>query len=134
MTNKNKIEISLIKNLDLIYFYNVGDDNHFGLSIVYDNGKNLNYNYEYEYFTDYVAKVVSVYKKEKDIRNIQFLDQESKSIINSFCNKDFKLKKVDNLQPKLIKYNTRAMDVKFLHNYITNAMKSLIDCFIPDVA
>ncbi|MBQ9181949.1 MAG: hypothetical protein IJ134_04895 [Bacilli bacterium] len=133
MINKSEIEISLIKNLDLIYFYNIQDSNHIGLNIVYDNGKNLNYNYTYEYFIDYLAKVVSVYKKEKDTRNIQFLDEESKSIIDSFCNKDFKLKKVDNLQPKLIKYNTRAMDVKFLHNYITNAMKSLIDCFIPDV-
>lgn len=129
MTNSNEIEIKLIKNLDLIYFYNVGDNNHIGLNIVYDNGKNLNYNYEYKYFTDYVAKVVSVYKNEKDKRNIQFLDEESKRIIDSFCYKKINDNKKIITQERNLKYCNRYYDVYFLKEYLIRVLECLIKCF-----
>lgn len=131
MTNSNEIEIKLIKNLDLIYFYNVGDNNHIGLNIVYDNGKNLNYNYEYKYFADFVAKVVSVYKNEKDKRNIQFLDEESKRIIDSFCHKEIKTnddKKIIT-QERNLKFCSRFYDVYFLKDYLIRVLECLTNCF-----
>ena len=132
MVNNKKIEIASIKNLDLIYFYNVSSSNYLGLNIVHDGGKNLNYDYKYEFFDDYVARVVGVYKLEKNSRKIQFLNDESRNLIESFGSKSFVENNSSYFDDRINKYYSRGYEVMFLHDYIINSVDLLLRCFLPE--
>lgn len=129
MRNTKEIELMTIKKLELIHFYNLEQAPYIGLNIVYDNGKNLNYNYKYEYFNEFVGKVVDTYKKEKDINNIQFLENESKEIMNKLIIDNPFIKKEKNLNASYDKkYLSRNIEVKFTFEYIKRALSLFLSC------
>lgn len=127
MTNPKEIEISQIKNLNLIYFY-VLEPGYIGLNIVYDDNKNLNYDYTYEYFEFFVAKVVKTYKEESKIKKIQFLDKNSEEIMDKFCSKELDIQEQLILQEKNTKYNSRNLDTMFLKEYIIRMITLFLKC------
>lgn len=128
MINFKNADIYEIKNLELIYFYNIGSSSYIGLNIVYDGGKNLNYDYTYEYFDLYVARVVKVYENEKEDHNIQFLNQDSKEKLCSFLNKGITISDHHSDYETTSKYNSRDLDVKFLMEYIKRAITLFLRC------
>lgn len=133
MLNPKEIEIAQIKKLNLIYFYQL-DSNHIGLRIVYDNNnKKLDYNYTYEYFDLFVAKVVKVYREEKQKHNIIFLDDKSKEIMDAFCNENIDVAS-DSVcvQDRDRKYLNRNLDVKFLDEYILRTVSLFLGCMEND--
>lgn len=130
MVNFKNADIYEIKNLELIYFYNIGSSSYIGLNIVYDGGKNLNYDYTYEYFDLFVARVVKVYEKEKEDHNIQFLNQDSKEKLCSFLDKKFEISDNHSDYATTSKYNSRDLDVKFLMEYIKRAITLFLRCMI----
>lgn len=129
MRNTKEIELMTIKNLELIHFYNLEQAPYIGLNIVYDNGKHLNYNYEYEFFNQFVGKVVEVYKKEKDLRNIQFLEEASKEIMEKLIldNPFIKKEQISNVSEDK-KYLSRNIEVKFTFEYIKRMLSLFLSC------
>lgn len=132
MINQKQIEIEQIKNLELIYFYNTKSNSYIGLNIVYDNGKNLKYDYTYEYFEEFIAKVITTYKKEKENNKVKFLNKESKDILDSFIMKEFKINKEEQLSDRISKYNNRNIDIIFLNEYIKRTVLLFLRCMRND--
>lgn len=128
MLNIKEIELMQIKNLEMIYFSNLENKPFLSLNIVYDNGKNLSYNYTYEYFNQFVSKVAEVYKKEKENNKVQFIDIESKNLIESLIIGEVCIKEEQkcNTCDRINKYNTRTLDFKFLMGYIKRIIKQFI--------
>ena len=83
MFNSTEIQIAQIKDLRLIFFYNCEqtlNNSYLGLKIVYDNNKSLDLKYRDEYFNEFIAKVIDVYNKEKELGNVRFLDERTEQI------------------------------------------------------
>lgn len=138
MFNKDEIKIAQIKDLRLLYIYNCEESlkdlntPYFGLKIVYDEDKKLDYNYKDEYFNKYLTKVIEVYNKEKELGQIRFLDDKTEKVFNEIG--DFpKIRiKTDlgNVQKfKLTGFNTRKMELGMIKPYV----KDLIIKFLWSV-
>lgn len=121
MRDLKQIELATIKNLEMIYFYDINHAPYIGLNIVYDNGKNLNYNYNYELFNSYLSRVIELYKKE-DKTKIQFLNEESKNLMEKLIVDDSIIKQDIKYEKKDPKYLSRKIEVSFTMEYIKRAL------------
>lgn len=137
MTNNEKYEIQKIKDLSLIYFYDVsqtkiGRDNSsfLSLKIVYNNGKSLNYNYNDENFYEFLLQVLKVYEIEKNNNKIEFLDDFSKDFIENIDINKYNKKEEST-------YNVRSRknlfscnsDIYFISEYIKMFCLDLLKLF-----
>lgn len=96
--NAREVKISQIKNLNLIYLYDVDavlskrNKKYLGLKIVYDDNQNyICLDYKDKEFATLVKKIISLYNQEKDNRDIILLGDLSKKMfedkeILSFAN------------------------------------------------
>lgn len=127
MFNQDEIKIAQIKDLRLIYYFECdqslkdSDNPYFGLKIVYDNDKTLTYTYKDKYFNEYISKVIEVYNKEKDLGNLRFLDDNTRSLFEDINN--FSKIKIDyNYKPlqdfKMSCFNSRKMDLAIITPYV----------------
>ena len=74
------IEISQIKNLNMIYLYNIDnalsnrERKYIGLQVTYNNHKSkIDLDFKDKHFADLLKKVMYRYNQEKDKRNIVLL-------------------------------------------------------------
>ena len=126
MRDLKQIELALIKNLELIHFYNIEHAPYISLSITYDNNKTLTYDYKYPNFNAYLSRVIEVYKNEKDTRKINFLDEPSKNLMESLLIDNPYEKEIRNYTNRDIKYLSRHNDVRFLFEYIKVAISQFL--------
>lgn len=138
MFNQDEIKIAQIKDLRLLYIYNceesLSDLNtpYFGLKIVYDGDKKLDYNYKDEYFNKYLTKVIEVYNNEKESGKIRFLDDKTEKVFNEIdAFPKIRIKTdLGNVQNfKLTGFNTRKMELGIIKPYV----KDLIIKFLWSV-
>ena len=138
MFNQDEIKIAQIKDLRLLYIYNceesLSDLNtpYFGLKIVYDGDKKLDYNYKDEYFNKYLTKVIEVYNHEKESGKIRFLDDKTEKVFNEIdAFPKIRIKTdLGNVQNfKLTGFNTRKMELSIIKPYV----KDLIIKFLWSV-
>jgi len=87
MINRDLAKIAQIKDLNVIFFYSLDKNFRFdrkgnllGLRVSYNDSK-LEYDYSSPYFKTFVAKVVEVFLREKDTRNIILLNDLSKELM-----------------------------------------------------
>lgn len=85
--NALEVKISQIKNLNLVYLYNVDavlskrNKKYLGLKVVYDDNQNyICLDYKDKEFATLVKKIISLYNQEKDNRDIILLGDLSKEM------------------------------------------------------
>ena len=88
--NAIEVKISQIKNLNLVYLYNIDNvfaseknKKYLGLKVLYDNNQGyINLDYKDKSFASLVKKTISVYNQEKDNRDIILLGDMSKKMFS----------------------------------------------------
>lgn len=140
MSIEKKYDIQNIKNLEMIYFYDISKSeigrstsSFLGLKVVYDNGKGLGYDVTSDYFSEFLQKVVDVYNLEKSTRKIDFLNEFSKQMIESIDVKKFvKNKRNYNEKNSLIEVKTVYNTIKEIDDYIKEVCKNILSFILKD--
>lgn len=85
--NAIEVKISQIKNLNLVYLYNIdnaferNNKKYLGLRVVYDDNQGfISLDYKEKEFSSLVKKLITLYNQEKDNRNIILLGDLSKKM------------------------------------------------------
>lgn len=141
MTSQKKIEISQIKDLQLIFFYNLYDSlvakgkrRYFGLKIFYGENQILDLDYTDEHFREYVLKVLAVYEKEKNDNDIIILNDLSEEIIenvSSEINDDIIDRKLMQ-KSSIIETGFRNFQISLIENYLIDIIKQILRIFYDE--
>jgi len=90
MRKNKKTEILRIKDLKVVFFYNLDDEfssskntDLLGLKIVYGDNETLSFDYTDSDFNEFVLKVVNTYNNEKDKNNIILLNELTENLLNN---------------------------------------------------
>lgn len=132
--NAIEVKISQIKNLNLVYLYNVdnvvskNNKKYLGLKVVYDDNQNyISLDYKEKEFASLVKKTISLYNQEKDNRDIillgnlskkMFEDKELLSVLertSEFSNEGIGL------------FNTSNERIKKFKPYLSEALKYILE-------
>ena len=125
-------KIYSIKNLDLIYTYAIDGDikdesKYIGTKVVYENNKILDLNYKDKYFKEFIERIIKVYNKEKDEREIILLGKLTKDLIK---NTELENDNKENYQSKGIPYfNATVKDLDFYTEYLKEAISIILQLY-----
>lgn len=118
--------INSIKNLKLLYFYNVYENTDTpGLKIVYDNEKVFSLDYSDEYFDDYILKVFEVYNNETQSNNIYVKEETSNTLLN-LVEKIKNKEKIYTQNNQIIEFSKFHFQIKIIEEYIINTLKNIL--------
>lgn len=140
MSVQQDFEIQSIRNLEMIYFYDIsksdigGSSTPFlGLKIVYDNGKGLGYDVTSENFNKFVQKVKDVYNQEKENGKIDFLNEYSRKLMEELdvTTLDQNLN-VNYEKESLIETKSRYSEIMEIKDYIKYICKNLLSFILKD--
>lgn len=140
MSIEQEYKIQNIRNLEMIYFYDVSKSDagklsspFLGLKIVYDGGKGLGYDITSKYFDKFIGKVISVYKNESHNQNIEFLDDFSKNMMKQISTDYFNDRQDNNyLNQSLIDKHSEYNEVMKVENYIKDICKSVLSFILKN--
>lgn len=136
----NKVDLFEIKDLRHIYFYDLFDGalknnkkTYFGLKIVFDNDKTLDLDYTNEFFAEYVLRVLSVYKRERHLNNITFIDDSTKDYLDNLILEYGKKSFDDKLQKAIfIPSINRSFAVNLFNEYLKDGIKLILKLFYSE--
>ncbi len=140
MQDLQEIEIAKIKDLNLIYCTTVNpylDEEHdkqqISLQIVYGENQSIRYDSSSPYFLSYIKKVIQVYQQEKNQRKIEFLDEESKGLLEKLAvlSKKEESPKKHSQRPLAFTEN-RNFQIRLMQEYIMDALRSILLFFYPE--
>lgn len=118
--------INSIKNLKLLYFYNVYENTDTpGLKIVYDNEKVFSLDYSDEYFDDYILKVFEVYNNETQSNNIYIKEETTNTLLN-LVEKIKNKEKIYTQNNQIIEFSRFHFQIKIIEEYIINTLKNIL--------
>ena len=125
-------KIYSIKNLDLIYTYAIDNDikdnsKYIGTKIVYENNKILDLDYKDKYFKEFIEKIINVYNKEKNERDIILLGNLTKDLIK---NTNIEKENKEHYQSNGLPYfNATSKDLYFYTEYLKEAVSIILQLY-----
>lgn len=140
MSIEKKYDIQNIRNLEMIYFYDISKSeigrstsSFLGLKVVYDDGKGLGYDVTSDYFSEFLKKVIDVYNIEKNTRKIDFLNEYSKQMMENIDVKKFEKNKRNYFEKNsLMGITTIYSSIKEIDDYIKDICKNLLSFILKD--
>lgn len=136
ITNKYEIEIEQIRDLSTINLVDLTDDivsdtnNRLTLIVSYGNKQNIKYNYLDEHFPLLLRKVVELYSKSPNKKDILLIGDYTKKVLGDLENL---YKQIDNNKEipyvqdyPIVENSTQRFNIKIIEGIIKDLSKSLI--------
>lgn len=126
-----EVEISEIKNLNLIYIFTTDDilrgqsETYIGAKVVFDKNRTYALDYRDPYFEQFLRRIIDRYHKEKDRQHIILLGDLTKKIIHDEC---FKTKENIPTQKTvgISMFNTKNYALKKYESYLIEALEHIL--------
>lgn len=132
--NAIEVKISQIKNLNLVYLYNIDNvfaaernKKYLGLKVLYDNNQGyINLDYKDRSFASLVKKTISLYNQEKDNRDIILLGNLSKKMFSDEEILSYALKSTEYSDEGIGLFNTSNEIIKPFKPYLYEILKHIL--------
>ncbi len=131
-----EVQISEIKNLDLIYVFSTDSifknetNKYVGAKIVYDKNRVLALDYKNRHFEKFIKRILDRYKREKGRRKIILLGDLTKKLVNDASFAVLDEERVKGKQESgLPSFNTNDREIKNCENYLKETMQMIIMLF-----